>query len=371
MIESPPTAQHQSRKSRLRRSLGIVVSLAIIGGIFVGVLPRIADLSEVWASIRAMTWLEIASLLAVTVWNIVTYWPVMVSSLPGLTYSQAAVVNQSSTAIANTIPGGGVIAIGVTYAMFTSWGFSTPAIALFEIVTGIWNNFMKLTLPVVALALLAFTGKATGALILASVIGIAVLVGAVVLLFLVLWKERFARAVGSVMGRGASRVLGWMRRGPVETWGEAAVRFRAQTIDLVRTRWVIMSVATVVSHLSLFLVLLVALRHLGVSEQEVSWVQALGVFAFVRLISALPITPGGLGVVELGYIGGLVLAGGDREQVVAAVLVFRVLTYLLQIPLGALAYVVWQRKRGWRRAPVVEPSMPGAAARPTEREVAT
>ena len=64
--------------------------------------------------------------------------------------------------------------------------------------------------------------------------------------------------------------------------------------------------------LALYAVLLLSLRHVGISEQEVSWAQILAVFAFGRLISALPITPGGLGVIELGYIGGLVAAGGDE-----------------------------------------------------------
>ena len=41
-----------------------------------------------------------------------------------------------------------------------------------------------------------------------------------------------------------------------------------------------------------------------------------------------------MGFVELGYIGGLTAAGGNEAQVVAAVLLFRVLTYGIQIPIG-------------------------------------
>jgi uncharacterized membrane protein YbhN (UPF0104 family) len=95
-----------------------------------------------------------------------------------------------------------------------------------------------------------------------------------------------------------------------------------------------------------------------VSEQEISTAQVLGVFAFGRLISALPITPGGVGVVELTYIGGLVLAGRAnadvpadvfRAQVAAAVLVFRTLTYVVQIPIGAFTYLIWRSKKDWLR----------------------
>src|SRR3546814_13147588 len=44
----------------------------------------------------------------------------------------------------------------------------------------------------------------------------------------------------------------------------------------------------------------------------------------------------GLRVVELALTTGLAAAGGTRAPVVAAVLVYRALTYLLQIPLGAV-----------------------------------
>jgi uncharacterized membrane protein YbhN (UPF0104 family) len=37
-----------------------------------------------------------------------------------------------------------------------------------------------------------------------------------------------------------------------------------------------------------------------------------------------------------------------KAQVVAAILVFRAITYALPIPLGAAAYVVWRRNQTWR-----------------------
>ena len=35
-------------------------------------------------------------------------------------------------------------------------------------------------------------------------------------------------------------------------------------------------------------------------------------------------------------------------QVVAAILVFRAVTYLLPIPLGIISYVIWRLNRSWR-----------------------
>ncbi|MGD2051054.1 MAG: YbhN family protein [Acidimicrobiia bacterium] len=342
-------------RSTLRRVVQGFISLAVIAAIFIGVLPRLASYQDVWATIRAMTWLEIATLVAVGIWNLATYWFVLVEVLPGLTLPQAAVANQASTAIANTLPGGGALGVGVTYAMYSSWGFGSEAFALSALVSGVWNNFVKLGMPVVALVLLAVFGDVNAALVTASLAGMAVLVGAVVLFGLMLRSERLAQRIGEALGRIVSRFRALLRKPPVRTWGAAARRFRTDTRDLLKDRWFGLTVATLISHISLYLVLLVALRHVGVSEAEVSWVRVLAAFAFVRLISALPVTPGGLGVVELGYAAALSIGvdAATRAQIVAAVLVFRFITYALPIPLGASAYLFWRRKRSWRRDAVV------------------
>ncbi len=344
----PPTTSTRRRVMRIVRG---VVSLGIVVGIFVGVLPRIANYSDVWDTIADMTSLEIVTLVGFALWNIVTYWFVMVAALPGLRYPQAAVVNQASTAISNTLPGGGAIGVGVTYAMYTSWGFTVAAITRSVVVSGIWNNFMKLGFPVIALALLAIQGDVSPALAVAALVGLGALVLTIVLFALVLRSDAMARRVGAWIGRAVSAIRKLFRRSPVTTMPDAASRFRTDTVDLLRNRWIQLTVASLVSHSSLYLVLLVALRHVGVSEEDLSWITVLAAFAFVRLISALPITPGGVGVVELGYAASLTVSmdAAMSAQVVAAILVFRFLTFFLPIPFGAAAYVFWRANKSWRR----------------------
>ena len=132
-----------SKPAAWKRLFQTLVSLALVVGIFVGVMPQIADYSDVWATIRSLTWLETTTLTLVAVWNLATYWFVLVAALPGLRLREAAIVNQSSTAVSNSLPGGGAIGVGVTLAMLTSWGFRFPDIARSALVTGIRNNFVK------------------------------------------------------------------------------------------------------------------------------------------------------------------------------------------------------------------------------------
>jgi putative heme transporter len=110
----------------------------------------------------------------------------------------------------------------------------------------------------------------------------------------------------------------------------------------------------------LTLVLLACLRGMGLSQAQVPWQISLAAFAFVRLLTVLPVTPGGLGITEFGLIA--VLAGGsghrDGAQVTAAVLLYRAVTYLPPVPLGAIACLTW------RHAPALihaKPVLPGPA----------
>jgi len=332
-------------RSRARLAVQVVVSLVLVVAIFYYLLKGI-DLGQVWANIRAMTWLEDATLLAVAVWNLATYGLVWMTVTPGLGFWRATVMAQSTAAVANTVPWAGpVIGTGMTYTMFGQWGYSGAQTTTAVLVSGVWNAFAKLGLPVLALALLALQGGASGARVVAGVAGIAGLLGAVVVFALLLRSEDLARRFGLWAGRVASRLLGLVRRPSVRGWELATVRFRARTLDLLEHGWVPITAATLVSHLSLYAVLLVSLRHVGVSDAEVSWVQVLAFFAFARLLTAVPFTPAGLGLVEATLIGGMTAAGGDREQVTAAVLVYRALTWFLPILVGVGCYLWWRRTR--------------------------
>jgi len=359
VTESTDQAEQKPKTAVWKRVLQAAFSLAIVVGIFVGVMPLIADYGDVFDTIKAMTGLEMGSLVVFGLWNLATYWFVLTAALPGLRLREAAVVNQASTAVSNTLPAGGVIGVGVSISMLTSWGFTIGSIGRSAVVTGIWNNFVKLGMPVLALSLLALEGEITPTRVVAAAIGIAVLVGAVVVFAMLLRSDRLARA----LGRGLGRVVDWFRRllhkAEVGGWDERSSAFRTDTIGLLRHRWIRLTVATLVSHISLFLVLLVAIRHVGVSQSELSWIAVLAAFSFVRLISALPLTPGGVGVVELWYAAVMTIGLDDitSAKVVAAILVFRAVTYLLPIPLGLISYVTWRVNKTWKmteeqRAPI-------------------
>lgn len=344
---------------RVRKALQVLVSVVLVVGIFWYVLGQFADLSEVWAAMRTLSWPEVALLVTAAVWNLVTYWIVTVIATPGLTYPQAAVLTGSTTAVSNSLPAGSALGVGLTYTMLSSWGFSKSRSTLSVMVTGIWNNFVKLGMPIVALALLALQGESGDGRTVAALGGLIGLTAAVVVFALILRSEVFARRAGLVGERMMSSLRRVASRGPVHGWDHAVTRFRSRVIGLVRHRWRALTLSTLMGHLSLYAVLLVTLRAMGVAQDDVSWVQVLAAFAFARLLTAIPLTPGGVGIVELALITALTDAGGADARVVAAVLTYRLLTYVAPILFGAGTYLFWRRNRSWRDS---APPMPADLA---------
>jgi uncharacterized protein (TIRG00374 family) len=338
--QAPPATSHRSRTRLLVQG---ALSLVLVVAIFY-FLRRKIDPAQTWAAISAMTRLELATLGLLAVWNLCTYGFVWMAVTPGLGFWRAMVMTQATTAVANTVPGGSAIGIGMTYGMLGSWGYSRSRSTTAVLVSGVWNSFIKLGMPVLALALVALQGGASGRRVVAAVVGIAGLVAAVVVFALMLRSEEQARRFGLLAGRVASRLLGLVRRPPVAGWELATVKFRSRTVDLVERHWIGITVWSLVSHLSLYVVLLVALRDVGVSDAEVGWAEVLAVFAVARLATAIPLTPGGLGFVEGVLVTGLVGAGGDPAEVAAAVVVYRALTWALPILVGIGCYLWWRRQ---------------------------
>src|SRR5207244_7070775 len=164
--------------------------------------------------VTSMNDTQVTMLVVLGVVNLVTYWPMLVAAMPGLSLAQAAVVCQTSTTVAMTVPAGGALAVGVSYTMYRSWGFTRVQVALSPLVTFVANMSFKLLLPAVALGLLAATGGARADELPPALVGVGVFLAAFAVLALVLRSEAFARRAGTLAGGVAPGVLQLARRPP-------------------------------------------------------------------------------------------------------------------------------------------------------------
>ena len=87
------------------------------------------------------------------------------------------------------------------------------------------------------------------------------------------------------------------------------------------------------------------MRAVGIPRAEVTIVEAFAAWALARVLGSIPITPGGVGFVELGLTGALVAFGASNAEAVAATLIYRFLTIVPTLVFGLLAAATWKAGR--------------------------
>jgi putative heme transporter len=150
------------KKSPAYRIAGALLGVALVVGIFVGVIPQFASYRDAWAAIARMSpgwWAAIA--VAAVLGLAFGVWPYR-AALPRLRFWPGFMQAQTSTAVSTTVPAGGAMALDLTYRMFGSFGFSAVAITSAVATTGIWNLGFKFALPILTVVVAAATGHSTG-----------------------------------------------------------------------------------------------------------------------------------------------------------------------------------------------------------------
>jgi putative heme transporter len=329
-------APRASAPVRVLRGLA-ALSLPAAGITVLVLLPRLTGTTwaEVLDVLRGVRHSMLPVLVVVWLAGLLTYTRLQTAALPGLTPGRALALNLSGSAIANGIPGGGAFSNAATWAMARSWGFSGSAFAVYAVVTNVVVALSKVTLPVVAVGMLAAVGRdlITGPMRTAALVAGGALPALVALLALLWWLSGrrpgglVARLAGTGrLGRLTGRVSGWW----LETREAVAAVFRAGW------RWMLVSVVGYA--LLQFLLLLLCLRLTGARVDPLVVFVA---FAVGRFLTVLPITPGGLGVTETGTTAVLVTLGVAAATADAAVLLFTVFVVVLEIPVGAVSLGWW------------------------------
>jgi uncharacterized protein (TIRG00374 family) len=342
---APAVAPKAKRRLSWRTALGGGLGIAVIVGTFVFVLPKVADYRSVWAVVKELSWPEVCLLAGATAANLATYSPPLQAAHPGLRFKQAFAVTMASTASTFVLPGGGAVGAGVSYGMLRGWGLTGRPVTLALALTSIWNQFAMLAFPIVALALLTLSKEQNPLLQTVAFVGVAILIVSAAGFAVGLTSDRLARWVGNMAARIVTKLLGVVRREPVKWDGSSFVTFRHEAVGLLKRRWHVLTLAVLAGQLTVFLVLFVCLRVFDVSAGEVSLIEAFAAWSLVRLLGSIPITPGGIGIVEVGLTTALVGFGGDNAEVVAAVLVYRFLTIVPTLTIGLISGATWKHYR--------------------------
>ena len=331
-----------SRRAILRFALG----LALAAVVFAEIVPRIASYGDVAHRLGTVSWPWILALSAGSLVDIATTALPWQAVLPQLRFIPALAFTQASTALTTLLPGGAPLGMALSFGFLRRLRVDRGQAAFAVALTGIWSQVMILVYPLIGAILVFATGdlsSSTAVIAGVSAVGGALIVGLAVA---VLRSERAARWLGDFAARVAAKVARLFHRDPPDWSGEALVRVRAEQLVLLRRRWGRLTAATLGNQLSAYLVFELCLRAVGISFAELPPSEAFLAWAIGRVLTSLPLTPGGIGVVELGMIGTLVGFGASHSHVVAAVLLYRGVIVVPTLVIGLLALPMLRRLAG-------------------------
>ena len=305
-----------------------------------------------WASAVALiTGTMVAASVVLGLVNLATNWPPIVVALPGLRVREAAVTNTAGAALSNTVPEGGAVATGLNYAMLRSWGFTLGDTTSEVLATGTWSQLTKFILLALGLTAVVVQDWAPDGVEWLALGLVALVAVAVVILARILRSAAFAARLGAWCDRVAARVRRRIHALPDPGLTEGLPLFRTRMVGLLRLCWGRLTATMVLSQLTVVLVLGICVRMQGLDQATISWAVILVAWGLVTFASLLIPTPGGLGVAEVVLVGvlGHGLPDSDQAAVLAAVLLYRIATFLVPIPIGLVTYLYWRQSTAWRR----------------------
>jgi putative heme transporter len=317
----------------------VVAAPLVIGTSWAAVTHTLRSVPAAWWPGLAVVWLL----------GLSAHATVLKASLPGLSIRRGLSLNLAGSAVGNSLPLGGALSIGLTTAMTRSWGFAPATVTSFLTLTSIWNTLSRLLFGGLAGAWLLTLGPGVAIGPPAFVIAAAV-VGAVLVLGALLTNDRVLTGIGRAVTRVESairtRFQAAGRRRPENEMAGILVALRLQLASTLKTSWPRL-VAGMAGYFILLAVLLDLCLH-GLGTAPTIWL-VVATVGMERLVTALPITPGGAGAAELTLVACLTAGGVSGVDALAAALLYRFFTFFAEIPVGAAVALGWHLARNRRR----------------------
>jgi uncharacterized protein (TIRG00374 family) len=330
------------------RRIAVRVVLLLLAGVSLYLLlPQLLDVFSSWPELRTLDpwWYALAVFFEAMAF--VSLWTLQRIALGTRSWFAVATSQLSGAAAGNVIPGGGAASSAVQYAMLVRAGIPPD-----RVIPGLAASVAATTaaatvLPVVA-ALAALGGVgAPDTLRRVAYIGGA---GFILLVLAAVGAFAWDRPLRAVAG-AVRTAAGWVHQG--DRFADLPTRVIMQR-DGIRTAVaehpVLAGLGAIGRWAFDYAALFCVLGALGVRPEPALVLLA---YSASSLLTLIPITPGGLGFVEAGLTGLLVLAGVGAGEAAAATLAYRLISFWLPLPCGLVAFGLGRRRYGSGPAPAV------------------
>jgi uncharacterized protein (TIRG00374 family) len=338
----PAPRRDRRRNQRTPRPKAVVkrvVPLIVAAVVLYGVAPAILEVAGAYRRLKDVDpgwWIVVVAAAVASNWcmcalqrlalNRAPWFPVTTSQLAGAAFSKV-------------VPGGSAAAAALQARMLAQSGLAPAAIG-----TGLTAGALLLLCALSGLPLLAVPALLLGrhipdGLLQTGAIELGVFLALFAIGAVLLANDRVLSALARLLQAAERRLRRW--HDVSDELPERLFNERDRLRSSLGSAWP-QAVATAAGRWIFdFLCLYAAL--LAVGARPPLYVAILA-YSAAQLLGQIPLTPGGLGVVEAGLTGTLALAAVPAAPAALATLAYRLASFWLPLPVGLGAWL-WHRKR--------------------------
>ena len=335
----------RSRSTLVKRWGGRAVGLAVTGvGLYV-VAPALVTMFSAWPQLAQVDVPWFFVLTALQVGRLVSlWWLTRLALAPAdrdvgvrrVGWGTTATAQLAGSAAAKILPGGGATGGVVQAKILIDSGQPPQAVASGLTAIGLLNNAVLFLLPILTIPALLIGPPPAEQLQLGLVVSVLLAAVIVTIGVTALTWPRLVAATGRAIGA----VVHVVRRKVTPEGVAAGLLAQRQRIsDAFRGRWWRSVFAMAASRMFDYASLVAALVAFGAHARPA---EVLLAFVVSQALAIVPITPGGVGFVDVGLTGMLVLIGIPTDTAVIGTLLYRLFSFWLPIPIGAFAWAGWR-----------------------------
>lgn len=310
--------------------VGLYVALPALLQV-IGSWPRLINLAPWWLTVTFLS--QVGSFLCSAA--------LMRLVIPGSKWFPTLAAVLAGNAVTNVVPSAGTAGAGLQYRMLVVSGMTGDRVVGGLAATGVLGVAGVLVLPIFALPVLFGGAVVSPGLVHAAELGV---VGFVLILtfgVITLFTDGLLIGLGKTWQWVVGKVV--RRRRTPNDWSHRLLEQRDLVRSVLGESWW-RAILLIAGHIGLdYMSLLAALRATGARPNPAMVLLA---YAATGVIALVPITPGGLGIVEASLSGLLVLAGVTSSGAVVATFAYRLAAYWLPIVGGGVSYVLFRHHYG-------------------------
>jgi uncharacterized protein (TIRG00374 family) len=314
-------------------------ALALTALVLYGVAPAVGEVLGAWPQVRDLDPWWFAGMVVAEAASCWFLWELQALSIGTQDHVGIATSQLAGGALGRVIPGGAATAAATQFNMLDAGDVPRANIATGLAAATVLQIAALCLLPVLALPAIILGVRVPETLLETAVLGLVAFVAMLAVGFGVARSEPALRWVGRA-ARNVSRELPKVPELPAE-FPDRLVAQRDAVRDRLGDRLLYASSSAVARWLFDLIALVTAVIAVG-SDARFSLV--LLAYVASQLLAQIPITPGGIGVVEAGLAATLALAGVSGGDAAVVTLAYRLVSYWLMLPAGLIAWIVHRRR---------------------------